>query len=171
MKNLPLLLSMLLMMACSNQAFAGKVNWDFDDANIVIEIGDKQERRHKSHKQHRYSSQHQAESYCKEHATRHWHEHDVWYEQDDWKHKRKKRDHRGHWQHREEQGNIVINLPNLAIYSGGYRDLPNHCWAVQKEGSWDGHRALIGGQMCRDRSGNTYMLPSSRYLISYLHRY
>ncbi|UAA37816.1 hypothetical protein KIH87_14055 [Paraneptunicella aestuarii] len=175
MKNLHLLLSTLLIMACTNQAFAG-VNWDFDDANIVIEIGDKQERKHKSHKQHRYSSryqnnQYQAKHYCEEHATGDWHDYDGWYEQDGWKHKRKKRERRGHWQHWEEQGNIVINLPNLAVYSAGYRDLPNHCWGVQKEGFWDGHRALIGGQMCRDRSGNTYMPPSSRYLIRYLHRH
>ena len=52
-------------------------------------------------------------------------------------------------------------------YVDHYEANPSHCWAVKKKGYWKGRKALIGGQMCRDGSGYTYVVPTSRYLIKY----
>ena len=52
---------------------------------------------------------------------------------------------------------------------GGYGryEQRSDCHAVSKVGYWHGHKALIGGTMCYDRYGNSYVVDGSRYLIRY----
>jgi len=41
------------------------------------------------------------------------------------------------------------------------------CRRVEKRGVWGGERALIGGTQCFDRNGSAYIVPNSRFLVSY----
>lgn len=54
--------------------------------------------------------------------------------------------------------------PRVRTYRG-YNS--SACHSVVKHDYWHGHEAEIGGVMCYDRYGNSYMVPESRYLIQY----
>lgn len=41
------------------------------------------------------------------------------------------------------------------------------CQATSKTGYWQGRQAKIGGTMCYDAYGNSYVVQGSRYLIHY----
>lgn len=54
-------------------------------------------------------------------------------------------------------------------YYGGYSVEPwrARCHPVSKRGYWHGAPAKIGGTMCYDRYGRSYIAPGSRHLIHY----
>lgn len=54
-------------------------------------------------------------------------------------------------------------------YYGGrsYGNYGRSCHATSKTGYWYGRKAKIGGTMCYDSYGGSYIVPGSRYLIHY----
>ncbi len=48
-----------------------------------------------------------------------------------------------------------------------YGNYGGSCHATSKTGYWYGRRAKIGGTMCYDSYGGSYIVPGSRYLIHY----
>jgi len=48
-----------------------------------------------------------------------------------------------------------------------YQHRPSRCHPVSKHGLWHGRQAKIGGTMCYDGYGNSYVVPGSRHLIHY----
>ncbi|MEM8986199.1 MAG: hypothetical protein AAGC95_05695 [Pseudomonadota bacterium] len=51
--------------------------------------------------------------------------------------------------------------------SYAYKPKARACHPVQKDGYWRGYRARIGGTMCYDGYGGSYVVKGSRYLIHY----
>jgi hypothetical protein len=54
-----------------------------------------------------------------------------------------------------------------ASHGSNYKAQGNGCHAVYKIGYWDGYKAKIGGTMCYDSYGKSYVIPGSRYVIEY----
>ncbi|NOX94191.1 MAG: hypothetical protein GXP04_03585 [Alphaproteobacteria bacterium] len=52
-------------------------------------------------------------------------------------------------------------------YNSGYNNSGYNCRKVEKDGYWHGKSALIGGTMCYDSYGQSYIVSGSRYLVSY----
>lgn len=140
------LLTILSIVACcfSANVMAGE-NYNkvgVQGGKIVIDLG------HYSHKKtHRYKNKHYRNKHTHPHAlSDHHHPHS----------------HGDYAKHHHY-------IPDY--YVDHYQAKPAHCWAVKKKGYWKGRKALVGGQMCRDDNGYTYVVPTSRYLIKYRGRY
>ncbi len=52
-------------------------------------------------------------------------------------------------------------------YNTGYNNSGYNCRKVEKDGYWQGKSALIGGTMCYDSYGQSYVVSGSRYLVRY----
>ncbi len=61
----------------------------------------------------------------------------------------------------------TYNSDAHASHGANYNAQGSGCHAVYKTGYWDGHRAKIGGTMCYDSYGKSYVVSGSRYLIKY----
>lgn len=180
-KIILILVSIVSLSVVANSALAGgKFKFDLDDAKIIIDLGSHHHKKHhhnkykhknhhhsdyhqkkhhsKKHKSHRYSSRNQYtnEMYCDEHRVYHHHHGDDYHSHDYGKRHHSHHDHTGH-----------EHYTNSGYQMNEYHDYTSHCWPVQKQGYWKGRKALVGGQMCRDSGGNSYVVPSSRYLIKY----
>lgn len=188
MKKLPLIFVLGLSTLLATQASAGD-RWGvgFNQSSVVISVGNNHHKnsykyrkkvkhyhgnkRYKSCQQQGYYKGRYAKSRC--HYNKGYHDgyrdgyqdghydqyHNEYHSGGGYYESEYGRDH--------DKGRIVVNLPNVTVFSSGPRDFVGQCWSVQKDGYWRGKPALIGGKMCRDRGGNEYVVPSSRYLIHY----
>ncbi len=54
-------------------------------------------------------------------------------------------------------------------HSGHYYQARNgrNCHPIHRRGQWRGDRAVVGGTMCYNRQGHSYVIKGSRYLINY----
>ncbi|MEN8176342.1 MAG: hypothetical protein ABFS23_11300, partial [Pseudomonadota bacterium] len=50
-------------------------------------------------------------------------------------------------------------------YSGRHDSHGSHCRKVTKIGDYEGYKSKIGGTLCEDDYGDTYIVPGSRYVI------
>lgn len=171
MKALLTVLTMLVVgFSVNANAIQDKFRIGIHNDKIVIDLGKyshkkehyQKKRRHKYHKdnnnhhhkndRHKYSSRHSKKhnNYCQEHRVYHHH----------------------HYEHSHSHGDYANHHNYVPDYylNNASADV-SHCWPVQKKGLWKGRKALIGGKMCRDYGGYTYVVPASRYLIKYRGRY
>lgn len=178
MKALVTVLSMMLLAVSANVlAVEDRFRVGIHDDKIVIDLGkyshkkaySHKENRHKKyrHNKHGYHDDHHynnrryqhssrckpKDNYCVEHHVYHHH----------YSHPHSNGDYANH--HHYVPGYYMNNHEPAVSHS------ISHCWPVKKKGYWKGRKALVGGKMCRDHSGYTYVVPESRYLIKYRGRY
>lgn len=156
MKALVTVLSMVLF-GFSASALAGgdKFKVGIHDTKIVIDLG------HYSHKKDYHHNKHYKNGYSKKkyYRKKHYHKHSSHDYSYDYSHPHYHGDYAKHHHY----------VPDY--YIDHHETQASHCWPVQKKGYWKGRKALIGGQMCRDGGGYTYVVPASRYLIKYRGKY
>lgn len=118
-----------------------------------VKKGYRNHRHQHKNKRYRHTSRHRVrDAYCDEHRVNHHHHQDYYH---------------SHTPHNLASAQDYV--PDY--YLNEHQNNAVHCWAVKKESYWKGRKALIGGQMCRDSQGYTYVEPTSRYLIKYRGRY
>ncbi len=159
-----LLLSFFVLLGISSNAWAGdKFKLDLNDIQLFIDLGHHDDykkhahkkhhrKKHKEHRRYASNKHYTEEMYCDEHRVYHHHHQDTHHSHDYGKR------HHSHHDHHSEDSSYQMS---------GYHDYTSHCWPVQKHAYWNGRKALVGGKMCRDSGGNSYVIPSSRYLIKY----